>query len=78
MRTQTTKEKLKLFGFQGSFRKDEFAAMQHSIIALKRIKAQSKGYPWKLSDGIVANAFWDCSCANQKRGQKLHHTLYHP
>lgn len=78
MRTQTTKEKLKLYGFQGRFRKDEFAAMQHSIIALKRIKAESKGHPWKLSDGIVANAYYDCTCRNTRREQKLRHNLLHP
>lgn len=81
MRVQTTKEKLKLYGFAGSFRKDEFAAMQHSIIALKRIKAESKSYPWKLSDGIISNAYWDCACdlvKPQNPKLKVHHTLRHP
>lgn len=83
MRVQTTKEKLKLYGFGTNFRKDEFAAMQHSIIALKRIKAQSKGNPWKLSDGMVANAYWDCSCAHAEllppiARRRVKHDLVHP
>lgn len=83
LRTQITKEKLKLYGFAGRFRKDEFAAMQHTIIALKRIKAESKGHPWKLSDGIVSNAYWDCTCAHAKllppkARQKVTHDLSHP
>ena len=79
LRTQTTKEKLRIYGFQGKFRKDEFAAMQHSIIQLKRIKAESKGHPWKLSDGIVSNAFYDCLCAKTSQHQrKIRHDLSHP
>jgi hypothetical protein len=82
MRTQTTKEKLKLYGFGTGFRKDEFAAMQHTVLHLKRIKAESKGHPWKLSDGIVANAYYDCSCATEaiyrRIGQTVKHDLIHP
>ncbi len=83
MRTQHTPAKLNAYGFTGKWRdsgkgKDEFAAMQHAVMWLKRIKSKSVGHPWKLSDGIVANAFWDCSCARLRLGRVVKHTLIHP
>lgn len=89
MRTNVTPERLRLFGFESPFRKngewsktgrgkDAFAAMQHQIVRLRRIKQMSLRVPWKLSDGIVHNALWDCSCAHIKRGRKLKHDLTHP
>lgn len=88
MRTQHTPQVLNAYGFQGKWKttgkgKDEFAAMQHAVMWLKRVKEKSKGHPWKLSDGIVFNAYWDCACAKArllppKARSKVKHTLYHP
>lgn len=66
LRTSITRDRLKLFGFQGTFRKDEFAAMQHAVTWLRRTKAKSREIPWKLSDGMVRNANWDCACMNNQ------------
>lgn len=64
LRTAVTKERLKLFGFAGSFRKDEFSAMQHGVTWLRRTKAKAREVPWKISNGVAHNAYWDCSCTN--------------
>jgi hypothetical protein len=75
MRGQMTAERLQLLGFQGwpSKRwvkhgrgKDAFAAVQHAIVDLRRIKAESRKRPWKLSDGASANTYWDCECDGGK------------
>lgn len=66
MRTRVTKNRLKLFGFTDRFRKDEFSAMQHAIVWLRRKKKISLAKPWKLSSGDQLNAHWDCRCENWK------------
>lgn len=72
LRTSVTPERLNLFGFQGKWTlrgkgKDEFAAMQHAVVWLRRVKKLSLSRPWKLSDGVSSNAYWDCACASRKR-----------
>ncbi|SRR5258706_982761 len=67
MRKSVTPERLNLFGFKGKWRtsgkgKDAFAAMQHAVVWSRRIKKLSQSRPWKLSDGIASNAYWDCAC----------------
>ena len=62
-RVSVTKERLNLYGFTGSFRKDEFAAIQHAVAWMRKVKQQSKAKPWKLVDGVAHNAHWDCKCA---------------
>lgn len=76
MRTNVTKERLKLFGFEDSEPrtgkvkgwtttgkgKDKFAAMQHAVTWMRRIKQKSIDNPWKLSDSMSTNATWDCRC----------------
>lgn len=66
MRTSTTKDRLRQFGFVKRWQKDEFAAMQHAIVWLRRLKKESIKHPWKLSDGSVLNAYWDCTCADAR------------
>lgn len=75
MRMRVTRERLKLFGFKGKFRKDEFAAMQHGVVRLRQIKAESLRVPWKLEDAISTNAYWDCACA---KGDGWSCDLKHP
>lgn len=58
MRTNITPARLNLFGFEGRWTKtgkgkDAFAAMQHGVVWLRRVKAQSKERPWILRDGII-------------------------
>lgn len=77
LRTSTTRERLKLFGFPGRFQKDEFAALQHAIYRLRTIKDESLRRPWKLADGSILNARWDCTCS-QPGGKKNTHDLIHP
>lgn len=43
--------------------KDAFAAMQHAVLRLRRIKADANKHPWKLGDETSANAYWDCACS---------------
>ena len=66
LRTNITRERLKLFGFEGKFRKDEFAAMQHGVVWLRRLKQNSIARPWKLGEGGVLNVKWDCSCSKRR------------
>ncbi len=83
MRTNVTPERLRLFGFESPMNrggkwtttsrgKDAFAAMQHAIVWLRRIKDISKSKPWKLSDGQTDNALWDCACAKGRRCDLTH------
>lgn len=80
MRTQVTPERLELFGFQPPGKrwvttgkgKDAFAAMQHGVTWLRRIKDDSRSHPWKLSDRISSNATWDCACTKGKRCDLTH------
>jgi hypothetical protein len=85
LRTNITPERLNLFGFDGKWSKsgkgkDAFAAMQHAVVWLRRTKLASRSRPWKLSDGIVHNAVWDCSCAHMKivSAKRFQHNLTHP
>lgn len=47
LRTGVTKERLKLWGM-GWTGKDSFAAMQHAVTWLRRVKTQANKRPWKL------------------------------
>jgi hypothetical protein len=71
-RTSVTKERLQLYSFNKRFAKDEFAAMQHAVVWMRKLKQQSLGRPWKLSDGISHNAYWDCQCANGEKCDMMH------
>lgn len=58
MRTSITPVRLKLFGFDRKWTKtgkgkDAFAAMQHGVVWLRRVKAQSRERAWILRDGIM-------------------------
>lgn len=64
LRTGVTKERAKLFGFNKRFQKDEFAAVQHGITWLRLLKDRSRRKPWKLSDGVTLDSYWDCDCAD--------------
>jgi hypothetical protein len=72
MRTGVTHERLKLYGFEGKFRKDEFAAMQHGVTKLRLMKQLSKQRPWKLSEGGALNAHYDCACHRRKKCDLIH------
>jgi hypothetical protein len=78
MRTNVTPYRLRKFGFDSPYRKDgnwretgrgkdAFAAMQHGIVWLRRIKDRSRQLPWKISGS------WDCACYEGK-----HCDLDHP
>jgi hypothetical protein len=67
LRTSVTKERLRMWGFGTRLRRNEFAAMQHAIVYLRRLKKESRMRPWKLSDNTSANARWDCACEDGKR-----------
>lgn len=68
MRTSVTPERLNAFGFEGRWSttskkgKDAFSAMQHGVVWLRRLKEKSRTFPWKLSDTVGTNAYWDCDC----------------
>lgn len=47
-RLSITRERLKLYGFEGTFHKDEFSATQHGVVHLKNLKRQSISAPWKV------------------------------
>lgn len=83
LRTGVTPVRLTSMGFPSPFRrtgewsptgrgKDAFAAMQHAIVFLRRIKKESLRRPWKLSKGGVANREWDCACARGRRCDVWH------
>lgn len=83
MRTNVTPERLQIAGFDSPFRrngawskngrgKDAFAAMQHAVTWVKRVKEESKARPWKLSDGQTNNSYWDCACARGRRCDLTH------
>lgn len=83
-RTQITPERLELFGFESPYGarkkrwstegkgKDAFAAMQHGVVKLRRVKEKSRSRPWKLSDRTSSNALWDCACEKGKRCDLTH------
>lgn len=76
LRTNVTRGRLAAFGFEGKFRKDEFAAMQHGIVKLRRMKKEANRRPWKLMQGGQHNARWDCSCA--EGGTRVGCDMWHP
>lgn len=78
LRTAHTKERMRLFGFAGRYQKDEFAALQHGVTYLRRLKAKSLGKPWKLGDSQSTNAFWDCACNNRGKRTRKRCDLDHP
>ena len=49
LRTGVTKNRLKLWGLDWEG-KDSFAAMQHAITWLRRVKRESNERPWKLDE----------------------------
>lgn len=74
LRIKVTRERLKAWGFEGRFRRNEFAATQHGIVWLRRLKQRSISRPWKLSDSVRLNSHWDCSCSEGGNS----HDLVHP
>lgn len=53
MRTSVTKERLNAFGFTGKWTttgkgKDAFAAMQHAVTWVRRVKRESTSRPWSM------------------------------
>lgn len=75
MRITVTPERLSRYGFASPYGrwsktgkgKDAFAAMQHAIVWLRRLKQASLSRPWKLSEDGVTNSRWDCACEKGKR-----------
>jgi hypothetical protein len=62
-RTSVTKKRLKLWGFEGGFKRNEFAAMQHGMKYLRSLKSQSKQRPWKLdTKDVIGGDGYDCAC----------------
>lgn len=88
MRTAVTPHVLTTMGFVSTRKrwtktgkgKDEFAAMQHGVTWLRRLKALTRGRPWKLSDGVTTNAYWDCACSYEQplKGGYMGCDLVHP
>lgn len=89
LRTNKTPERVLTMGFYSPLNrggrwtktgrgKDAFAAMQHGIVWLQRLKRESIGRPWKLSDAVSSNARWDCSCEEKRRGNRMKCNLIHP
>jgi len=68
-RTNVTRQRLKLWGFNGPFKKDEFAALQHAIVRLRKLKQQANRQPWKLGSVSALNTHWDCACAKNRRNK---------
>lgn len=64
LRLHVTKQGLKDRGFDcRRIRKDEFAAMQHAVTCLERMKADARKLPWMLPEADALNAGgWDCAC----------------
>jgi hypothetical protein len=67
LRMGVTRERLKLWGFNERWKKDEFAATQHGMYYLRTLKQHTLSKPWKLESDSSTNARWDCSCARNKR-----------
>lgn len=94
LRTGTTPERLRLFTKPIMARgpskpprwstsgkgKDAFAAMQHMVYWLRSLKQKSLGNPWKLGEGSVLNAYYDCACRTRATGRyhKRKCDLVHP
>ncbi len=79
-----TGDRLRAMGFAGRWSstaksgKDAFSAMQHGVTWLKKLKRQSESFPWKLSDNVGTNAYWDCACENKLKKPYAHCDLTHP
>lgn len=79
MRRSVTPERLVLFGFHPPGKrwtttgkgKDAFAAMQHAIVWVRRVKEKSIAQPWKLADG-QSKSMWDCQCNRGRRCDLVH------
>lgn len=71
-RSNQTKERLKLFGFNKNFKKDEFAAMQHLVYRLRKMKEAANARPWKLASADVINDRWDCACVQRRPCDLVH------
>jgi hypothetical protein len=77
MRTSVTPKRLNLFGFDGRWSangkgKDAFAAMQHAVVWLRRVKEKSKLQPWKLVGPEGIGRQWDCDCEEGYRCDLRH------
>ncbi len=72
MRVNMTKARVRQCGFTQRFGKDEFAAIQHGLVWLRRIKAASITQPWQLPSKDPPGEYWDCACANRKPCDLLH------
>jgi len=77
LRTGVTKARLTRFGFEGRWTtsgkgKDKFAAMQHGVTYLRRLKRDSLSHPWKLNSPDVHGAYWDCACKEGNKCDLVH------
>lgn len=77
IRTSVTPARLNNFGFEGRWvktgkGKDAFAAMQHLVVYIRRLKKESIGHPWKLNDGDIHGAYWDCRCSRGRKCDLIH------
>src|SRR5262249_20764005 len=81
LRTNINSHRLNAMGFEERWTttgkgKDKFAAMQHGVTYLRRLKKESKSRPWKLdSKDIINGGGWDCSCEGKIASR---HELVHP
>lgn len=80
MRTSVTPERLVLWGFRpkhgrrwtkSSKGKDEFAAMQHALVWLRKLKQESKTHPWRLQEAD-GGQYYDCDCSEGKKCDMIH------
>lgn len=83
IRTSVTSQRLHHWGFESPYRnqkiwpksgkgKDAFAAMQHLVVYIRRLKKESIGQPWKLNDKDIHGALWDCACKRGKKCDLMH------
>lgn len=73
LRTNVTRDRLKIWGIDGKFKKDEFASLQHNVTWLRRMKKESLSSPWKLdAPDIINGGGWDCACARGRQCDLSH------
>lgn len=77
IRTNMTGKRLNMFGFEGRWTtsgkgKDAFAAMQHAVVYIRRLKEKSRDHPWKLNTQDIHNAYWDCACHRRRKCDLAH------
>lgn len=77
LRTNITPKRLVLFGFEGRWvtsgrGKDAFAAMQHAIVFIRRMKQEAMSNPWKLNSKDIQNDRWDCGCTHGRKCDLAH------